>query len=611
MNLSGGSEGPRTPDDARAALRNSEPIEFLRTLFAGCQCQYPVEFRPIPPETQSLFTRRPANVRQLSAQCARRKINLYFGIATREGGGTKSHCREIPALWTDIDFKHQPEREAKERLIRFSLQPSAIVESGAGLHAYWFLRNPVNAQVEGVRVEALLRGLSDQLGGDRGACDFSRVMRLPGTLNFKYTPPRECRVRELYVERRYDFVELERLFPSRSKHTLGDTKTITEVEGVVPQGKRNSTLARLAGKKFGEGWSSQDVRFWAQGWNRQQCSPPLPEREVLATVESIRKTQERNHPSSGTSYSDFSDLPSVWDQKAELEWVVDDLIASGSVTLIAAESGTGKTWLALAIAGAVAHGQAFAGRSARQLKVLYLDNENPVFTVKERLSEVGIEQTQDLKVWGGWLDAPVPGPQDPFAVRFAREQRGLIVVDPLVAFHTGSEQDATDTRAFMQYLRTLANLGATVLLLHHSGKAKTAKLYRGSSDIKASVDTAYHLQAIPENTDRLDELFLQCFKSRLAPGQSFGVRFERGVGFLPSDRSSSSLTRSGVEIIEEILTDRPGSNQGEVVELARQKGLSKHQAETALKNGAWRTESGRGREIRYYAEEEEFESLQI
>ena len=553
----------------------------------------------------------PAYVRQLSAQCEGRKLNLYFGLATREGGGTKSHCREIPALWTDIDFKDQPEQESKERLKQFPLQPSAIVESGRGLHTYWLLRDPVNAQVEGVRVEALLRGLSDRLGGDRGACDFSRVMRLPGTPNFKYTPPRQCEVRELHADRRYDLKDFEALFPSAPDCQLGDTGTTTEAVAGVPQGKRNSTLTRHAGKKFGEGWSPHDVLLWALGWNHRQCKPPLPEGEVFATVESIRKTHERNHPGSGTSYSDFSDLPSVWDQKAELEWVVDDLIASGSVTLIAAESGTGKTWLGLAIAGAVAHGQAFAGRSVRQRKVLYLDNENPVFAVKERLSELGIEQTQDLKVWGGWVDAPVPGPQDPFTVRFAREHRGLVVVDPLVAFHTGSEQDATDTRAFMQYLRTLASLGASVVILHHSGKATTAKLYRGSSDIKASVDTAYHLQAIPENTERLDELFLQCFKSRLAPGQSFGVRFERGVGFLPSDRSSSSLTRSGVEIIEEILTDRPGSNQGEVVELARQKGLSKHQAETALKNGTWRTESGRGREIRYYAEEEEFESLQI
>ena len=305
-------------------------------------------------------------------------------------------------MWTDIDFKDQPERVAGEALNRFPLEPSAVVESGGGLHLHWFLKNPLDPQVEGKRVEVVLRRLAERLGGDRNACDVSRVLRLPGTQNFKYTPSRECRVRELYADRRYDFIELEGLFPSGPPHALGDTKTITGVKGGVPQGKRNATLARLAGKKFGEGWSPQDVPLWALGWNRLQCNPPLPENEVFATVESIRKTHGRNHPSSGTSYGDFSELPSVWDQKAELEWLVDGLIASRSVTIIAAESGTGKTWLALAIAGAVAHGQAFAGRSVSQQKVLYLDNENPLFTVKERLSELGIERTPDLKVWG-WL----------------------------------------------------------------------------------------------------------------------------------------------------------------------------------------------------------------
>ena len=206
-----------------------------------------------------------------------------------------------------------------------------------------------------------------------------------------------------------------------------------------------------------------------------ECSSPQLAEEFRDEANYFEKNAKRMRYPEFRRHGDFSELPSVWDQKAELEWLVDGLIASGSVTLIAAESGTGKTWLALAIAGPVAHGQVFAGRSVRQRKVLYLDNENPLFAVKERLSELGVEETQDLKVWGGWVDAPVPGPQNPFTLQFAREHRGLVVVDPLVAFHTGSEQDATDTRTFMQYLRTLANLGATVLLLHHSGKAVTSR----------------------------------------------------------------------------------------------------------------------------------------
>ena len=74
-----------------------------------------------------------------------------------------------------------------------------------------------------------------------------------------------------------------------------------------------------------------------------------------------------------------------------------------------------------------------------------------------------------------------------------------------------------------------------------------------------------------------------------------------------------------VEFLDEIqsrdhrgdLLARPGSNHGEVVELARKKGLSKNQAEAAVTSGPWQTKPGKGREIRYYVEDEEFDSIKI
>jgi hypothetical protein len=38
----------------------------------------------------------------------------------------------------------------------------------------------------------------------------------------------------------------------------------------------------------------------------------------------------------------------------------------------------------------------------------------------------------------------------------------------------------------MNHFRNLANLGATVLILHHTGKSDGAKDYRGSLDIKGA-----------------------------------------------------------------------------------------------------------------------------
>jgi RecA-family ATPase len=57
-----------------------------------------------------------------------------------------------------------------------------------------------------------------------------------------------------------------------------------------------------------------------------------------------------------------SEVPLVWDLPAHLRWLIDEVIALGSVSLICSESGIGKTWLAYFVAGCVATGAPFLGR---------------------------------------------------------------------------------------------------------------------------------------------------------------------------------------------------------------------------------------------------------
>ena len=274
-----------------------------------------------------------------------------------------------------------------------------------------------------------------------------------------------------------------------------------------------------------------------------------------------------------------------------------------SVTLICAESGTGKTWLAYYIAGCVAHGVSVLGRSVKRSKVLYLDGENPLYVVKQRLFDLGIVETPDLTIWGGWNMSPPPGPQSAVVRKFAREHEGLIIYDSFIEFHPGSEQSSTETRAFMREFRTLANLGATVIVLHNAGKAETSKLYRGSSDIKAAVDTAYLLSGSGDKPEKLGKLSLRCFKGRLMPGQNFGLEFSPKRGFIQCE--DFAPTKTVEEIISEILGDHPRANQSQVVNMARTQGCTKRQAEECLKNGPWQKTAGPQNSILYSLPPEE------
>src|SRR5258708_8594351 len=74
----------------------------------------------------------------------------------------------------------------------------------------------------------------------------------------------------------------------------------------------------------------------------------------------------------------IEDIPSVWQCVASIKWIIEGLIPAAAVTLLCGDSGIGKSTLALALAGAVAHGKPFLGRATAQRPVLYVDRANPL-----------------------------------------------------------------------------------------------------------------------------------------------------------------------------------------------------------------------------------------
>lgn len=66
--------------------------------------------------------------------------NIYFGVATRDGeGGEKQNVLQFPAVWADFD---EP-LEAFQRKMDGIPEPSALVKSGGGCHAYWLIKERI------------------------------------------------------------------------------------------------------------------------------------------------------------------------------------------------------------------------------------------------------------------------------------------------------------------------------------------------------------------------------------------------------------------------------------------------------------------------------------
>lgn len=110
------------------------------------------------------------------------------------------------AFWLDIDCGedkatsdkgYATEADARIALEQFCRnaglpQPTYIVFSGAGLHAYWVLDafvDRVTWQTYAGKVKSITKALNF-LADDCRTADIASVLRIPGTFNFKYAPPR-------------------------------------------------------------------------------------------------------------------------------------------------------------------------------------------------------------------------------------------------------------------------------------------------------------------------------------------------------------------------------------------------------------------------------------
>jgi hypothetical protein len=322
---------------------------------------------------------------------------------------------------------------------------------------------------------------------------------------------------------------------------------------------------------------------------------PFDHKELLATLEKL------NAAPPAVRIQKWEDIPGPQALPEEqVEWVVEGMLPAGGVTLLAGESGSYKTWLALALARSVAAGQEFLGRRALRRGVLYLDRENPAALVRQRAERLGLGAAEGLKLWGGWLDDPPPAIGDARLAEMARQHGPLMVFDSFIRFHAQDENSATEMAAVMAELRGLANAGACVLVLHHKPKGESSQ-YRGSSDIRAGVDVAISV-SLEREAGRLK---LACFKNRLGPEFSLTLvpaldSSPAGFTLLDAPAKTGQFAEDVLRL-QQLIRENPGLTQSGIVQKS---GLPKNRIAQLLRRWEgmlWRTERGQHYRTLYYA----------
>lgn len=149
--------------------------------------------------------------------------DVYFGVhpSNAPKGPTErtviADIAAINCLYADLDSKdHTNGKGGAEAHIRtLNPRPSAIVDSGGGYHCYWLLNEPFVLDTDFKReaAQSLQKRWVTFVGGDKSVHDLARILRVPGTLNYKYDPPREVKIVVADYSRLYTPEELEANLP--------------------------------------------------------------------------------------------------------------------------------------------------------------------------------------------------------------------------------------------------------------------------------------------------------------------------------------------------------------------------------------------------------------
>jgi hypothetical protein len=181
------------------------------------------------------------------------------------------------------------------------------------------------------------------------------------------------------------------------------------------------------------------------------------------------------------------------------DWVITDFLGAGELSCIAAAPGSGKSALAIDIAGHVAANRPWFGRRVQGGGVIYVAAER-VALVERRFAALrlhhGFSQLPLGIVSGSSIDlrsslASATEIKD-HAAKLSDPVR-LIVVDTVSRALAGGDENAPrDMGQFLRNIEVLQETGAHVLLLHHI-PADGAQRPRGHGSLLAACDTTIRI----------------------------------------------------------------------------------------------------------------------
>ena len=442
-----------------------------------------------------------------------------------DANGTKRIWQDFPTVdKTSSDHKNQLQ-EIKARILPYKYEeavatsaetglPIIVVEGELTCQAVWSVGLPSITFLGGSKqyrtngdYTQLFRGLKLVLAPDRDEQGVAFMKEIeadnPGA-QWLYADPRSWEWKNLpngngldladYIEDGATQDDLLASITSQSKHKGQDGKP--SYEEII------SSIEQFVGLYVSDVRISYETVSWleARGVKMSQAN----------IDKLIHESKERVYGRQELDTIDALDIAK--DDKCR-EWLIAGILPLGSVMLLAASGGTGKSTLIYNWSLNIALGQPWSKRRCRKGKSLIIQSDEPLVDTSEKLGVIGYAEAGlepgDIEFWETWRFAHMTQLED-----YVRKNRpSFIAIDSLTACLAGMDVDLVRSNAgdVLYGLRDIANkYNCSIVILHHLNKSG------GLRDSTSFVDNVSEVVKLtrPENNPDPNQFTFEWLKSR-------------------------------------------------------------------------------------------------
>lgn len=361
-------------------------------------------------------------------------------------------------------------------------------------------------------------------------------------------------------------IELCNISASQLPTISDDTiKKLQEIISKIPVpldadsvGGRNDTLKKHVVAAIHKNKSDDEIADEILNYDQNNHNPPLfsdkndsqmansnAEDNALRFVQNIRCFLNRAIVNNDNDRLSFNTLAELYDQEEEkIQWVVDGMLPSAAVSIVAAKPKCGKSTLSRQLGFCVAKGINFLGRTVAKGTVVYVAPEEKKFEVRRHFEDMGADRDCDIRIT---TELPKQNRLLQLSEYINQHRPTLVIIDTIFRFLQIADGNNYNlvTAALEPICELARSSGTHIMLIHHRGKGEKTggDSILGSTAIFAAVDTAITM-------DKADS------RRTIRSEQRYGANLEETILTFDPDHRLLSLGDSKSHVQENVISEK-------------------------------------------------------